>query len=108
MVSTNIKISQRTKFIEVVIIVSKILSAILFRTTNLEKPVENSQKSHIPNETPSTAINGWDKLPADIVEKILIQDIKGSDHLSLTYNMIKNSCFGFHIIGKKGEMLLPR
>ena len=35
MVSTNINISQRTKLIKVVMILSKILSAIFFRSTNL-------------------------------------------------------------------------
>ena len=41
-----------------------------------EKSVENSQNSQIPDETPTIANNGWDKLPDEFVEKILILAIK--------------------------------
>ena len=89
------------------IIVLKILSTILhFIQKNQpldEKPVENSQNSQIPDETPATAINGLDKLPDGNVEKILIQAIKRSDHVCETYNNITNSCSRFQIIGKKGK-----
>ena len=68
-------------------------------------PVESSQNSQIPDEAP--AINGWDKLPDEILEKILIKAIKSSDHVCETYSNIINSCSRFQIIGKKGEMLFP-
>lgn len=37
-----------------------------------EKPVDNSQNSQIQDETQATAINGWDKLRDEIVEKMVI------------------------------------
>ena len=85
----------------------KILSTILYfiqKNQPLdEKPVENSQNSQIPDETPTIAINGLDKLPDENVEKILIQAIKSSDHVCETYNNITDSCSRFQIIGKKGK-----
>ena len=49
-----------------------------------EKPVENIQNSQIPAETPVIAINSWDKLPDEIVKKILIHAIKSSSHVCET------------------------
>ena len=37
-----------------------------------EKLVENSQNSQIQDETQTKAINGWDKLPDEIVKKMVI------------------------------------
>ena len=37
-----------------------------------EKLVDNSQNSQIQDETQAKAINGWDKLPDEIVEKMVI------------------------------------
>ena len=68
-----------------------------------EKSVENSQNSQIHDETPAIAINGWDKLPDEIVEKILIRAIKSSDHVCETYSNIINSCSRFQIIEKRGK-----
>ena len=71
-----------------------------------KKLVENRQNNQIPDETPAIAIKGWDKLPDEIDEKILIQAIKSYNDVCETYK-IKNSCSRFQIIGKKGKMLLP-
>ena len=100
MVSTNIKISQRSKLIDDCI--ENPTNDIIQNNQPLEeKPVENSQNSQIPDETPAIAINGWNKLTDVIVEKILIQAIKSSDHVCGTSNI--NSCSRFQIIGKKWE-----
>ena len=80
MVSTDIKISKREKLLKRGDKCIEILSTILYfiqKNQPLdEKPVENSQNSQIPDETPAIAINGWDKLPDEFVEKILILAIK--------------------------------
>ena len=56
MVSTKIKISQRTKLIKVVVIVSKIISTTFFRTSNLwtTSQSKNSQNCQILDETSAT------------------------------------------------------
>ena len=66
-----------------------------------KKPVENTQNSQIPDETLAITINGWNELPDEIVEKILIQAIKRSDHVCETYSSIINSCSR-----KMGKILL--
>ena len=50
------------------------------------------------------SLNGWYKLPDEVVEKILIQAIKYSDHVCETYSNIRNSSSRFQITEKKGEM----
>ena len=72
-------------------IVSKILSTILFTTTNLW----TKSQSRI-----AININDWDKLPDETVEKILIQDIERFGHACETYKNIINSCSRFQIIKK--------
>ena len=67
-----------------------------------EKPVEKSQNIQIPDKTPDIAINGWDKLPDEIVEKILIQAMKSFDHICETNNDI-NFIFPIRNYCKKGE-----
>ena len=57
--------------------------------TSEEKPVENIQNRQIPDGTPAVAINGRDKSPNQIVEKI--QAIKRSDHVCETHSNIINS-----------------
>ena len=105
MVSTDIKISKREKLLKRGdnCIENPINDFIQKNQPLDEKPVENSQNSQIPDETPAIAINGLDKLPDENVEKILIQAIKSSDHVCKTYNNITNSCSRFQIIGKKGK-----
>ena len=49
------------------------ISAIIQNNEPLdEKLVDNSQNSQIQDETQAKAINGWDKLPDEIVEKMVI------------------------------------
>ena len=72
-----------------------------------QKPVENTHNSQISNETPAIAINEWDQLPDETVGKILIQDIKSSNHVCETYSNIIISCSRFQIREeKKGKILL--
>ena len=50
-----------------------------------EKPVKKSQNNEIPDETLAVAINGWYRLPDEIVEKILTQAMQSSNHVCKTY-----------------------
>ena len=45
------------------------------------KASQDSRNSQISDETPAIAINAWDKLPDEIVEKILMQASRSSDHV---------------------------
>ena len=71
MVSMNIKISERTKLIKLVMIVSKILFSDIIQNNQPlnEKVIENKQNSQTLDETPAIVIGDWDKLPDEIVEK---------------------------------------
>jgi hypothetical protein len=74
-----------------------------------EKPAKsNNQNSQIPDEKPAEDTNYWDKLSDEIVEKILLESMNRSDQLCETYNNVINTCTRFHMIKRKGEMLLPR
>ena len=71
MVSMNIKISERTKLIKLVMIVSKILFSDIVQNNQPlnEKAIEKKQNSQTLDETPAIVISDWDKLPDEIVEK---------------------------------------
>ena len=71
MVSMNIKISERTKLIKLVMTVSKILFSDIIQNNQPlnEKAIENKQNSQTLDETPAIVISDWDKLPDEIVEK---------------------------------------
>ena len=53
-------------------------------------------------------INYWDKLSDEIVEKILLESIKNSDHMCKAYNNVLNTCTRFQMVKRIGEKLLPR
>ena len=62
-----------------------------------EKHAKNiKQNSQIMNvEKPPDALNYWDQLPDEMVEKILLESILSSDHMCLAYNNI--FLYGFFI-----------
>ena len=64
--------------------------------------------SQIQDEKPPRVINYWDKLPDEIVEKILLESIKNSDYMCKTYNNVLDTCTRFQMVKRIEEKLLPR
>ena len=93
--------------IKVVMIVSKILSTILFRAIDLWKKSHSkiAKTAKVLDGTPAIAINDRDKSPSHLMKlsKYIDVVIKSSDQVCKISNNIINSCFRFQIIGKKGE-----
>ena len=54
-----------------------------------QPPSERKANRKRPGQ-PAIAINGWDKLPNEFVEEILIQAIKSSNHVCEIYKNIIN------------------
>ena len=54
-----------------------------------QPPSERKANPKRPRQ-PAIAINGWDKLPNEFVEEILIQAIKSSNHVCEIYKNIIN------------------
>ena len=87
---------------------------------NIKNTMENSKildekpakifhsNSQIQDEKPPRVINYWDKLPDEIIEKLLLESIKNSDYMRKTYNNVLNTCTRFQMVKRIGEKLLPR
>ena len=74
-----------------------------------EKPAKIfHSNSQIQDEKPPRVINYWDKLPDEIVEKILLESIKNYGYMCKTYNNVLNTCTRFQMVRRIGEKLLPR
>ena len=59
-----------------------------------EKPAKCvNQNRQVLDENPAKVINYWHTLPKEIEEKMLLRQIKCSDHICQTYNnIIKTTC----------------
>ena len=71
-----------------------------------EKPAEVSDKqmedlSNEQGDQPKNGLRLWDKLPGEIVEKILIYAIKTSNQELDTYHSLLRTCSRFNLIVKK-------
>ena len=80
---------------------------------NVKDTMENSKildekPAKIQDEKPPGVINYWDKLPDEIVEKILLESIKNSDYMCKTCSNVLNTCTRFQMVKRIGEKLLPR
>ena len=71
-----------------------------------EKPAKVfHSNTQIQDEKPPRVINYWDKLPDEIIEKILLESIKHSDYMCKTYNNVLNTCTRFQMVKRIGEKL---
>ena len=64
-------------------------------------------KSCSSNDESNESINPWNKLPDEIVETILLNNIESSSNAIKDYLFIMQTCSRFQIVKEKGKKLLP-
>ena len=65
-------------------------------------------KSCSSNDESNESINLWNKLPAEIVETILLNAIESSSYAIQDYRSIMQTCSRIQLVKQKGKRLLPR